>query len=82
MIEEFNINYKGSIVKLSIYQDNSIWYYLIELPGLMIGSEQKTDCKSKIEIINLAIADICDNDESDIKILRREILISEIFDLT
>jgi hypothetical protein len=28
----------------------------------------------------LAIKDICDNDESDIKILRRDIIISEIFE--
>lgn len=80
MIEEFKIKYKGSVVRLSIYQENSNWYYSIEYPGDMAGSEQETDCKSRNEVINLAIADICDNDESDIKILRREILISEIFE--
>ena len=80
MIEEFKIKYKGLIVRLSIYQENSNWCYSIEYPGDMAGSEQETDCKSRNEVINLAIKDICSNDESDMKILRRDIILSEIFE--
>lgn len=79
MVEEFNIRYNGANMKLFIYEENSVWCYLIEYGG-MVGSEQETDCKSKNELIQLAISEICGNIKSDITILKRDILISEILE--
>jgi hypothetical protein len=79
MVEEFNLKYKGTNMKLFIYEENSIWHYLIEYGG-MVGSEQETDCKSRIDVIQLAISEICGNIKSDITILKRDILISEILE--
>lgn len=67
-------------MKLFIYEEDSIWCYLIEYHGDMIGSEKETNCKSKSEVIQLAISEICDNTKSDVTILKRDILISEILE--
>jgi hypothetical protein len=76
-IEIFDIKYQGDIFKVNIQKiDDDCWCSWIIYPGNLIGSESFN--VDKQESIEKSLKEICDNNESDLIILRREIRLDDI----
>lgn len=79
MIEIYEIKYEGEIYKIFLDLTDKDFVYWIEYPGGMVGSDHTIlGEKTKQQVIELALKDICYDDEESFTLLKRDIKLDEI----